>query len=144
MKWPILISQPLCLWREQALIMTNTLLVLLGGALGAVGRYGIATFVQRQSDGLFPIGTLTVNAIGSLASGVVCQILEQSDANAGLRLFLIVGLLGGFTTFSAFSMETFNLIRDGALRLALLNILLSNVICIGMAVVGYLLARWLS
>jgi CrcB protein len=122
--------------------MTNMLLVLLGGAIGAAGRYGIASLVQRQSEGLFPIGTLAVNAFGSLCIGILWHVLEQSETNAGLRLFLIVGLLGGFTTFSAFSMETFNLIRDGAIRLALLNVLLSNLICIGMAAAGYQFARW--
>ena len=124
--------------------MTNILFALLGGALGAAGRYGIATLVQRQSAGIFPWGTLAVNALGSFCIGILWHILEQSDASAGLRIFLVVGLLGGFTTFSAFSMETFNLIRDGAFKLAFLNVMISNILCIGLASAGYLLARWLA
>ena len=124
--------------------MTNLILVLLGGAVGAAGRYGLGTFVQYRTDSIFPWGTLSVNAIGSLLIGILWYILEQSDASTGLRVFLIVGVLGGFTTFSAFSMETFNLIRDGVIKLAILNVVVNNVCCILLAAGGYLLARWLS
>lgn len=116
----------------------------MGGAIGAGCRYWVSVWVQSRAESVFPFSTLLVNAIGSLLIGVLWQVMEHHPASGGLKLFLIVGLLGGFTTFSAFSMETFNLIRSGLLKSALLYVGASNLICIGMAVAGYYLVRWLN
>lgn len=125
-------------------LLTQTIWVVLGGAIGAGSRYLISAWIQSRSDSVFPFSTFLVNALGSLLIGILWQVWEQHPASGGLRLFLIVGLLGGFTTFSAFSMETFNLLRSGLIKSALLYVGASNLVCIGMAVAGYFLARWLT
>ena len=88
--------------------------VALGGALGSLGRWGLTGFVQAQSHAGFPWGTFAVNAIGSLLIGTLGTLAVERMALAGdARLFLITGVLGGFTTFSAFSFETLALLRAG-------------------------------
>lgn len=89
-------------------------MVALGGALGSLARWGLTGAVQRWTVSPFPWGTFAVNALGSLAIGFVAAIaLERALVSTPARLFLITGMLGGFTTFSALSYETFALLRDG-------------------------------
>lgn len=88
--------------------------VALGGALGSLGRWGLTGFVQAQSHAGFPWGTFAVNAIGSLAIGMLGTLaVERMTLTGDARLFLVTGVLGGFTTFSAFSFETLALLRTG-------------------------------
>jgi len=87
--------------------------VALGGALGAVSRYLAGAWVQSMSGGAFPWGTWTVNLVGSLAIGFAMVWLNQTLASAELRLFVAMGFLGSFTTFSTFSLETVELLREG-------------------------------
>lgn len=87
--------------------------VALGGALGAVSRYLLGSWIQTMSGGSFPWGTWTVNVLGSLLLGFAMVWLTETLASAELRLFVMVGLLGSFTTFSTFSFETVELIREG-------------------------------
>jgi CrcB protein len=92
----------------------SILYVALGGALGSVARWLVSGAVQRWAGGTFPWGTFAVNAAGSLAIGVLAAIaLERTLVPPAARLFLIVGVLGGFTTFSAFSYETMAMLRGG-------------------------------
>lgn len=100
--------------------MTGILLVALGGALGSAGRYALASSLARHAaSGAFPLGTFVVNVIGCLAIGVLAgQIDRAAWFTAEARLFLMTGLLGGFTTFSAFGLETFSLLRRGDLFVA--------------------------
>jgi CrcB protein len=92
----------------------QVLLIALGGALGSVLRWALSGAVQRAGGTAFPWGTFAVNAVGSLAVGVVAALaLERALVPPAARLFTIVGVLGGFTTFSAFSYETLALLRDG-------------------------------
>lgn len=121
--------------------MVKILLILLGGALGTLARYGASGFAQQKYNGVFPVGTLTVNLVGSFLIGLLWGIAENSTLNPNIRTFLFIGILGGFTTFSTFSLETLNLLRDGEFKLALVNILLNNVIGIILAFVGLLLAK---
>jgi CrcB protein len=102
----------------------------VGGGTGAVLRYLIANIGQSWNPSGFPLGTLLVNIIGCALIGLVTAILigPLSQHREFLRLLLIVGLLGGFTTFSTFALDTFELFEDGRLRQALMYILLSNVI----------------
>jgi CrcB protein len=94
--------------------MRAALWVALGGAIGSVSRWLLSGAVQRWTNSGFPWGTLTVNAIGSLAVGVLAALaLERALVSPAARQFLIVGVLGGFTTFSAFSYEAVALLRDG-------------------------------
>ena len=84
-----------------------------GGALGSVLRWMVSTGVQRWSGATFPWGTFAVNAAGSLAVGVLAGLaVTRASLSPDARLFLLPGLLGGFTTFSAFSLETAGLLRD--------------------------------
>ena len=100
--------------------MTTAFWVAIGGALGAVGRYGLAGLVQRAVRSSFPWGTGVVNVLGCLAIGFLMVWLRATEASAGGRGFLIVGVLGGFTTFSAFGWETVALLQEGAWERALL------------------------
>jgi len=103
--------------------MFRLLLIAAGGAIGSMARYLLAGFVQRLVTPYFPTGTFAVNVIGCLVVGFVGGIATmRSDFSPEARLFLIVGLCGGFTTFSAFGWETFELISKDALVLAAVNI----------------------
>lgn len=91
----------------------NLVVVALGGALGAVSRYLTGAWVQSMSGSGFPWGTWTVNLVGSLAIGFTMVWLNQTLASAEVRLFVAMGFLGSFTTFSTFSLETVELLREG-------------------------------
>jgi len=120
------------------------MMIALGGAIGTVGRYFISGLDYRWSNGVFPVSTLLINLLGSLAIGFFWGLFERSAVSPDTRLFVMVGILGGFTTFSTFSLENFNLIRDGELKIALWNIGLSNVIGITLVFVGFAGARALN
>jgi len=90
-------------------------LVFLGGGIGSVARYALASAVQREMPGPFPSGTFAVNLLGSFAIGLVGALgLERAAISPEARVFLMVGILGGFTTFSSFAWETLGLlsVRD--------------------------------
>ncbi|TDJ68209.1 MAG: fluoride efflux transporter CrcB [Planctomycetota bacterium] len=102
--------------------MLNLLIVGLGGFLGAIARFGVSSFLAARPGPGFPFGTLLVNVLGCLAIGALMALLELEALSANLRLFLAVGLLGSFTTFSTFGYETIELLRDGAYQPALWNV----------------------
>ena len=101
--------------------------VAAGGALGASLRYGVALCLPIQANaGRFPWATLLVNLLGCALAGALYAWLERSpDTREFWRLLLMVGVLGGFTTFSAFGLETFQLLRQGAFGVALAYVLIS-------------------
>jgi CrcB protein len=103
------------------------LFIGLGGFVGAILRYWIGGLVQPASPhAAFPLGTLVVNVLGCFAIGIVAGIIEARGAmHPHARVFLTIGLLGGFTTFSAFASETVSGFRDGVPILAIANVLLS-------------------
>ncbi len=103
-------------------VMKQVLLVALGGGLGAVARYKLGGFIlHRSSDWLFPLGTFLVNVLGCLIAGVLAGLVERQEwFSTDGRLFLFTGVLGGFTTFSAFGLETVYLLRRGETAIALL------------------------
>jgi len=121
-------------------------LLALGGAIGTVVRYICSGLDYRWSNGVFPVSTLLINLAGSLAIGFVWGLFERAAVSPHARLFVMIGLLGGFTTFSTYSLESFNLIRDGEWKIALWNIGLSNIVGIALVFVGYAgsraLIRW--
>ena len=122
--------------------MKQVLAIAAGGALGAVLRWYVAGFVQRLSGSAFPWGTLTVNILGRLVLGFLfVWLLERSSVGELMRLALTVGFLGAFTTFSTFSVETARLLQEGALTMALGNILAQVLICVGLAWLGMQAAR---
>ncbi len=118
--------------------------IAAGGALGSVCRYAVQGLVQGSLPGLFPFGTLAVNLAGSLVIGALAALFEAfggSPSAMQARLFLMVGVMGGFTTFSSFSLENLNLLRAGEWRTALLYVLSSNVGGLLLAFAGYGLCR---
>ena len=124
--------------------MNHILLVGLGGALGAIARHKLGGFVLHHStDWRFPLGTFLVNVLGCLIAGVLAGAIERHGLfSPDTRLFLFTGLLGGFTTFSAFGVETVFLLRRGEVTVALGYVVLS-VLCgvgalwLGMTVVPH-------
>jgi fluoride exporter len=111
------------------------MLIAVGGALGSVCRYLLATAVQRYSSPFFPYGTFVVNILGCLAFGIIMGAARQRFVlGPSERAFLLIGVLGGFTTFSTFTYETFALLQDGELVRAFAN-------AAGQLVVG-LVALW--
>ena len=122
--------------------MQRLLLVGFGGFIGTAFRYWIATLISRRYGETFPLGTLAVNAIGCLLAGVLFYLLEGSmPTSPTTRAIVFIGLLGGFTTFSSYGLQTFALLKDGETFLALLNVAASNVLCLGLVWLGYSLAK---
>jgi fluoride exporter len=123
--------------------MKGILLVALGGAIGSVARYKLSGLVlQNTIDWRFPAGTFAVNVTGCLIAGVLAGLAERHEFfTADVRLLLFTGLLGGFTTFSAFGLETMFLLRRGELLVAGSNILLSVIIGILALYIGMVVTR---
>jgi CrcB protein len=122
--------------------MTKLLIIGAGGFIGSVLRYVISGLAQTLSQSIaFPYGTLAVNVVGCLCIGFISELADSRALMGGdTRLFLIVGILGGFTTFSAFGNETMNLIRDGEMALALMNVGAQVLLGLGAVWLGYTLA----
>ena len=100
----------------------NLLLVVLGGGIGAGGRYLLGGWLHGQLGSGFPWGTFAVNAMGSLMIGLVFGLAQAKSISPCTTLFLAVGVLGGFTTFSAFSYETMRLLANGSIGASFLNV----------------------
>ena len=107
--------------------MKAMLLVALGGAIGSVARYKLSGYVLHQTiDWRFPAGTFAVNVLGCLVAGVLAALAEKQNLlSPDARLLLFTGLLGGFTTFSAFGLETMFLLKRGEVGIAAANVVLS-------------------
>ena len=122
--------------------MSKTILIGIAGLIGTLLRYWLASFVTRQSGETFPWGTLVVNIVGCLIAGAVFHLTEERALfNPTVRTVILIGLLGGFTTFSSYGLQTFALLKDGALGLATLNLVVSNVLGVLMVWAGYGLAK---
>ena len=126
--------------------MAKLFLVGLGGFVGTLVRYWLSGFFASRYGETFPLGTLVVNALGCFVIGFLFYLFyDRSLASPTARTVVLIGLLGGFTTFSSYGLQTFTLLRDGELFLALVNIVASNVLGLGLVWVGYVLAKaiWL-
>jgi CrcB protein len=119
------------------------LLVAIGGALGSVARYGAGVAVGKVWPLSFPLGTMLINIIGSLAMGFLVGYLARATPTwqADARLFIAIGVLGGFTTFSSFSLDTISMVERGEIGLALLYVLVSVIVGIGALYGGLVLLR---
>ena len=124
--------------------MKTILFIACGGAIGAVLRYGASLGVYGLLGRGFPYGTLFVNVTGSLLMGVLSILmLERFNVGPEWRAAILVGLLGSFTTFSTFSMETLNLLEQGDMMRAMANIAFSVIVCLAAVWLGVSLGRQL-
>lgn len=121
--------------------MIPFLLVGAGGALGAMSRYGFAILVRAWISHPFPVATLAINLLGSFAIGLLFQGLKNHEHYPELVLLLGVGFLGGFTTFSAFSLEILDFVRKGEVLWALGYALASVILGLGAVALGWFLGR---
>ena len=123
--------------------MFRLAVIALGGGIGTIARYIVSGIDYKMSNGVFPLSTLVINVSGSLIIGLLWGLVDRFAVSPNLRLFIFIGILGGYTTFSTFSLETFNLMRDGEYHIALMNIILSTVLSIVAVFVGYFVSRLL-
>lgn len=122
--------------------MQKTIFIGLAGLTGTLLRYWLAGIVARQQGENFPWGTLTVNLVGCFLAGVVFQLTEERFLlSPNARTIILIGLLGGFTTFSSYGLQTFVLLRNGQFGLASINVAASNVLGLLMVWVGYVVIK---
>ncbi|GHT00349.1 hypothetical protein FACS1894139_02840 [Planctomycetales bacterium] len=122
----------------------HLLLIALGGALGSVARFLVTRAVNSYLVPTLPLGTLVVNVAGSFVIGLWCGRFENFTAPPTWRLFVTVGFLGGFTTFSTYALETVQLLLTGDGKTAAINLLAQNLLGLAAAVGGIFLGRALS
>jgi CrcB protein len=109
----------------------NWIAVAVGGALGAMARYAVSTWVFQVSSHKFPYATLTVNVLGSFVMGILfVLIIERTALPVEMRSLWMIGFLGAFTTFSTFSLDALGLWQNGHLFMALLYVLATVVLCL--------------
>ena len=125
--------------------MLHAVLVGIGGFIGSVLRYWLSGIAQRGFKGDFPVGTLLVNIAGCLAIGAFWSLVEYREwFSPEQRIFVTVGVLGGFTTFSAFGYETFMLLRDSEYLPALANVASNTVVGTAAVALGWMAAKALA
>ena len=122
--------------------MLKLLHVAIGGAAGALLRYWASAAVHRFFSGVFPWGTLFVNLSGSLVIGFLWGISERIIVPQNIRLCIFIGILGSFTTFSTFTLENFQLLRDGEYVFAFTNSMLSLVLGMVLVIAGFFFSRF--
>lgn len=123
----------------------RVLLVLAGGGIGSVARYLVSLWMAERFGAGFPWGTLTVNAAGGFLIGMIATLADEvGGIGPGARVFLVAGVLGGFTTFSSFSLETLRLIEQHETERALLNVAGNLALALVGAALGITAARGLE
>jgi fluoride exporter len=122
--------------------MPRLILIGFAGLIGTLARFGLSEVAAKRLGTSFPIGTLIVNILGCFLGGILFYALqERTFVSETVRLAVIVGFLGGFTTFSAFGVQTFVLLKNGEVGLGLLNVAVSNLFGIAVVWVGYAIAK---
>ncbi len=125
---------------------TSCLAVALGGAVGSLARYMLSAAAQPISGSL-PWGTILINILGSFIIGLFGTLTlahGRYPVSENVRLLVMVGVCGGFTTFSSFGLQTLDLLRSGAMGRAAINIIASVVLCVGAVAVGHFAATWFN
>ncbi len=120
------------------------LLIALGGAVGTALRFIVSGFTHKLAGSAFPWGTLAVNLTGCYVIGFLWELFDRSAVSPTIRLAVLVGVLGGYTTFSSFGVETLNLMRDGEYKMAAYNVLASNVLGIALVFAGYVSSSYIT
>ena len=122
--------------------MQKVFLIGLAGLIGTLGRYALSGIVARRFGETFPTGTLVVNVAGCFLAGFLFYLLQERFlVNQTLRTVVMIGFLGGFTTFSSYGLQTFTLLRDGEFWFAAMNMVGSNLLGLLMVWAGYTLAK---
>jgi len=122
--------------------MLNILLVAVGGAIGSIGRYLVGLWATRLAGPNFPWATLTVNIVGAFAIGLFVEMIARRfDASAEMRVFIVTGIIGGFTTWSSFTLDAVVLFERGALGLSALYLLASLLVSFAAIFAGLALGR---
>ena len=138
---------PLMNLLQQCRLKMEYLWIALGSALGGVARYWLSGVVARRFGESFPVGTLIVNVTGSFVIGFVATLTDPGGRllmSVTARQFVMLGVLGGYTTFSSFSLQTLNLARDGEWLYASANVVLSVILCLLAVWVGQVIARMIN
>jgi fluoride exporter len=117
------------------------LMIALGGSAGALTRFVVSAFINNLASASFPIGTLFLNVTGSFIIGFLFQVYQSVLVTDEMKMFLTVGFLGSYTTFSTYSLETLNLLLAHEYKSAFLNIAISNILAVSMTLLGMLAAR---
>ncbi len=126
-------------------MILKLLIVGTGGFIGAIARYGLSGLVHRYFEGSFPYGTLFVNVIGCFVIGVLMSLVEEGHIfRPEWRLFLMIGLLGSFTTFSTLGFETLELLRDNEFRAASLKLAANVILGVGAVALGRIAVRFFT
>jgi len=123
--------------------MIKFIYLSLGGIAGAVLRYVTSSMVNQIFGVSFPFGTFSVNMLGSFLIGLLWGLSENLSISPNIRIFLFVGFLGSFTTFSTFALESLNYLRDNNARIAIVNLVISNILGIGLVFLGIILSKYL-
>jgi len=129
--------------REDAMSALTYLFIALGGAIGSVARAAISDAAVRLAGPFFPWGTIFINITGSFIIGLFAALTVSGSRyglHADARAFVMIGICGGYTTFSSFSLQTFDLLRDGKPWAALANVGISVALCLAAVALGYAIA----
>ena len=121
--------------------MYKIIAIGIAGLAGTLARYWLSGVLDQWWGGTFPFGTLIVNLVGCLAIGVLFHSMEKYLIDPVVRSVVLIGFVGGFTTFSSFAVQSFNLLRDGEIFLASANILISNLVGLFLVWAGYAVSR---
>lgn len=121
--------------------MNKLIWIAAGGLVGTLSRYVLSTWVDERSHSSFPYGTLTVNLVGCFVAGLLFPVFERAAVPVDMRLAVFTGFLGGFTTFSAYGLQTVVLADGGMMPMAAVNVVVSNLGGLLMVWVGNVAAR---
>lgn len=117
------------------------LMIALGGSAGALTRFAVSAFINNLASASFPLGTLFLNVTGSFIIGFLFQVYQSVLVSDEIKMFITVGFLGSYTTFSTYSLETLNLFLAHEYKSAILNVAVSNILAVSMSLLGMAAAK---